>query len=85
MGSFEGMLIILANFGFVNQTTKDNGIVLNTLTLKGRIAKEVDIFVTQVIVEAVLDPLDHFEIAALLSAFVCDYRPRGSKNDKGEE
>jgi hypothetical protein len=33
--------------------------LVNSLTLKGRIAKEVDIFVAQLIVEAVLDPLDY--------------------------
>lgn len=53
------MLLILANFGFISQTAKEDGTLLNTLTLKGRIAKEVDIFVAQVIVEAILDPLDH--------------------------
>jgi len=28
------------------------------LTLKGRVAREVDIYVAQIIVEAVLDPLN---------------------------
>lgn len=77
------MLVILANFGFINQTDKEDGTRVNTLTLKGRIAKEVDIFVAQIVVQAILDPLDHAEIAALLSAFVCDYKPRPGKNEKG--
>lgn len=79
MGSFEGMLLLLAQFGFISQTTKEDGSQFNTLTLKGRIAKEVDIFVAQIVVEAILDPLDHAEIAALLSAFVCDFKPRPGK------
>lgn len=41
MGSFEGMLKLLNEFNFINE---------NALTLKGRIAREVDIYVTQVIV-----------------------------------
>lgn len=67
LGSFEGMIKLLNDFNFINE---------NTLTLKGRIAREVDIHVAQVIVEAVLDPLNAAELAALLSAFVCDYKPR---------
>ena len=51
------------------------------LTLKGRIAREVDIYVAQVMVEAVLDPLNPMEIAALMSAFVCDYKPRTRNRD----
>jgi len=43
------------------------------------VAREVDIYVAQVIVEAVLDPLNPAEIAALLSAFVCDYKPRPNR------
>lgn len=49
LGSFEGMIRLLNDFNFI----KDN-----TLTLKGRIAREVDIYVAQVIIEAVLDPLN---------------------------
>jgi hypothetical protein len=41
LGSFEGMVKLLNDFSFV----KDN-----TLTLKGRIAREVDIYVAQVVV-----------------------------------
>lgn len=58
MGNFEGMLLVLAQFGFISQSAKEDGTIVNTLTLKGRIAKEVDIFVAEVIVEAILDPLD---------------------------
>lgn len=50
MGSFEGMVMVLVEFGFVSQTIKEDGEHVNTLTLKGRIAKEVDVFVAQVIV-----------------------------------
>lgn len=39
-------------------------------------AREVDIYVAQVLVEGVLDPLNFAEVAALMSAFVCDYKPR---------
>jgi len=67
LGSFEGMIRLLNEFNFVKE---------GTLTLKGRIAREVDIYVAQVVVEAVLDPLNSAELAALLSAFVCDYKPR---------
>lgn len=49
MGSFEGMLKLLNDFKFITE---------DSLTLKGRIAREVDIYVAQVIVEAVLDPLN---------------------------
>jgi hypothetical protein len=49
MGSFEGMIKLLEEYKFV----KDN-----SLTLKGRVAREVDIYVAQLIVEAVLDPLN---------------------------
>lgn len=49
--------------------------------MKGRIAREVDIYVAQVIVEAVLDPLNSAELAALLSAFVCDFKPRVNYRD----
>ncbi len=70
MGSFEGMVKLLESFKFVNE---------NSLTLKGRVAREVDIYVAQIIVEAVLDPLSYAEIAALLSAFVCDFKPRPSR------
>ena len=34
------------------------------------------------IVEAVLDSLDPAEIAALLSAFVCDYKPRPARGEE---
>lgn len=44
------MLLLLIQFGFINQTVKEDGNVVNMLTLKGRIAKEVDIFVAQVVV-----------------------------------
>lgn len=81
MSSFEGMLLVLASFGFISQTFKEDGTLVNTLTLKGRIAKEVDIFISQLIVEAILDPLDFAEIAALLSAFVCDFKPRPGKDE----
>lgn len=70
MGSFEGMAKVLEEFKFVND---------NTLTLKGRVAREVDIYVAQVMVEGVLDSLNFAEIAALMSAFVCDYKPRPAK------
>lgn len=72
MGSFEGMIKLLEEYRFV----KDN-----SLTLKGRVAREVDIYVAQVIVEAVLDPLNYAEIAALMSAFVCDFKPRLYKGE----
>lgn len=72
MGSFEGMAKLLEEFKFVNE---------NALTLKGRVAREVDIYVAQVIVEGVLDSLNFAEIAALMSAFVCDYKPRPAKGD----
>lgn len=58
MGSFEGMLTLLAKFKFISQTKEQDGTQFNTLTLKGRVAKEVDIYVGQIIVEAVLDDLD---------------------------
>lgn len=67
MGSFEGMVKLLEEFKFVKE---------NALTLKGRVAREVDIYVAQVLVEGVLDPLNFAEVAALMSAFVCDYKPR---------
>jgi hypothetical protein len=38
--------------------------------------------VAQVIVEAVLDPLSPPEIAALLCAFVCDFRPRPARGEE---
>lgn len=66
------MLKLLNDFKFINE---------NSLTLKGRVAREVDIYVAQVIVEAVLDPLNPAEIAALMSAFVCDYKPRSNRDD----
>lgn len=72
MGSFEGMIKLLNDFKFITD---------DSLTLKGRIAREVDIYVAQVVVEAVLDPLNPAEIAALMSAFVCDYRPRPAKGE----
>lgn len=72
MGSFEGMIKLLEEYKFV----KDN-----SLTLKGRVAREVDIYVAQLIVEAVLDPLNFAEIAALMSAFVCDFKPRIFKGE----
>lgn len=52
------MLMLLTQYGFINQSVKDDGTLVNTLTLKGRIAKEVDIYIAQLIVEAILDPLD---------------------------
>lgn len=58
MSSFEGMLLLLTHYGFISQSTKEDGTLVNTLTLKGRIAKEVDIYIAQLIVEAILDPLD---------------------------
>ena len=58
--------------------------MVNTLTLKGRIAKEVDIYVAEVIVEAILDDLDYAEVAALMSAFVCDFKPRPGRNEESE-
>jgi|JI10StandDraft_1071094.scaffolds.fasta_scaffold1710707_1 hypothetical protein len=39
MGSFEGMLLLLVEFGFISQSNKEDGTLVNTLTLKGRIAK----------------------------------------------
>ena len=46
MGSFEGMLLLLANYEFIKQTVKEPekgedgpAEIVNTLTLKGRIAK----------------------------------------------
>lgn len=44
------MLLLLVQFGFISQTVKEDGALVNALTLKGRIAKEVDIFVAQVVV-----------------------------------
>lgn len=73
MGSFEGMIKLLNDFKFITE---------DSLTLKGRIAREVDIYVAQVVVEAVLDPLNPAEIAALMSAFVCDYRPRPARGEE---
>jgi superfamily II RNA helicase len=84
MSSFEGMLLVLSQFGFISQTVKEDGTLLSALTLKGRIAKEVDIFISQLIVEAVLDPLDYAELAALLSAFVCDFKPRPGKGEEDQ-
>ena len=52
------MLTLLAKFKFISQTKEQDGTQFNTLTLKGRVAKEVDIYVGQIIVEAVLDDLD---------------------------
>ena len=75
------MLLVLSHFGFISQTVKEDGSLVSTLTLKGRIAKEVDIFISQLIVEAVLDPLDFAELAALLSAFVCDFKPRPGRDE----
>jgi superfamily II RNA helicase len=72
MGSFEGMIKLLNDFKFITE---------DALTLKGRIAREVDIYVAQVIVEAVLDPLSPPEIAALMSAFVCDFKPRPARGE----
>lgn len=72
MGSFEGMIKLLNDFKFITD---------DSLTLKGRIAREVDIYVAQVIVEAVLDPLNPAEIAALMSAFVCDFKPRPARGE----
>lgn len=72
MGSFEGMIKLLNDFKFITD---------DALTLKGRIAREVDIYVAQVIVEAVLDPLSPPEIAALMSAFVCDFKPRPQRGE----
>jgi superfamily II RNA helicase len=72
LGSFDGMIKLLNDFNFIKE---------NTLTLKGRIAREVDVYVAQVIVEAVLDPLNPSELAALLSAFVCDFKPRVNYRD----
>lgn len=66
------MAKVLEEFRFVNE---------NTLTLKGRVAREVDIYVAQLMVEGVLDGLNFVEIAALMSAFVCDYKPRPAKGD----
>lgn len=80
MSNFEGMLLVLTNFGFINTTIKEDNTLVSTLTLKGRIAKEVDIFVAQIIVEGILEPLDSAEIPALLSAFVCDFKPRLDRN-----
>ena len=48
MGSFEGMLKLLEDHRFIHE---------EALTLKGKMAREVDIYVAQVMVEAVLDPL----------------------------
>lgn len=53
----------------------------DSLTLKGRIAREVDIYAAQVIVEGILDPLNFAEITALMSAFVCDFKPRPPKGE----
>ena len=50
MGSFEGMLNLLVKFKFINQTKEEEGNQYSTLTLKGRVAKEVDIYVAQIIV-----------------------------------
>ena len=75
------MLNLLVKLKFINQTKEQDGNQFSTLTLKGRVAKEVDIYVAQVIVEAVLDDLDPAEIAALLSAFVCDYKPRPGRGE----
>ena len=72
MGSFEGMINLLGEYKFV----KDN-----SLTLKGKVARQVDIYVAQIIVEAVLDPLNYAQIAALMSAFVCDFKPRFFKGE----
>jgi superfamily II RNA helicase len=72
MGSFTGMVKLLEDFKFI----KDD-----SLTLKGRIAREVDIYVAQVIIEGVLDPLNFAEVAALMSAFVCDYKPRPGRGE----
>ena len=84
MGSFEGMLLLLSTYDFIKQSVTEGEAgdrqVVNTLTLKGRIAKEVDIYVAEVIVEAILDDLDYPEVAALMSAFVCDYKPRPGRN-----
>lgn len=41
MGSFEGMAKLLEHFNFVKE---------NSLTLKGRVAREVDIYVAQLLV-----------------------------------
>lgn len=57
MGSFEGMLLVLNYFNFISESTK-NDETFHSLTLKGKVAKEVDIYVAEIVVEAILDPLD---------------------------
>jgi hypothetical protein len=49
MSNFEGMLKVLQRFKFVSDAS---------ILLKGRIAREVDVYVAEVLVEAVLDPLN---------------------------
>ena len=48
----------------------------DSILLKGKIAREVDIFVTEILVEGVLEPLKEEEIASLLTAFVNQFKPR---------
>lgn len=38
----------------------------------------------EIVVEAILDDLDYSEIAALMSAFVCDYKPRPGRNEDSD-
>lgn len=64
------MLTVLQKFKFVSD---------NSILLKGRIAREVDIYVAEILVEAVLDPLNECELAALLSGFVNQYRHSDKK------
>lgn len=71
MGSFEGMLTVLKLMKFVSD---------ESILLKGRIAREVDIYVAEILIEAVLNPLDPMELAGLLSGFVNQYRFQDRKN-----
>jgi superfamily II RNA helicase len=71
MGSFEGMLAVLKKMKFVSE---------ESILLKGRIAREVDVYVAEILVEAVLDNLEPIELAALLSGFVNQYRHQDRRN-----
>lgn len=73
MGSFEGMLTVLKKMKFVSE---------ESILLKGRIAREVDVYVAEILIEAVLNPLDPMELAALLSGFVNQYREKDNKRNR---
>lgn len=75
MSNFEGMLKVLQKFKFVSDTS---------ILLKGRIARETDVYVAEVLVEAVLDPLNECELAALLSGFVNQFRYTEKKRKDDE-